>query len=75
MNKYVELELDDLLKLLVPHILVPTCMRKLGNWTVEEITHHKDLMRQLQRPLIANDSAGRIVRSNQSVLIAKALSG
>ena len=48
MNKYIGLDVDDLLDLLARHTSDYTAMRKLGIYTVDEITHQKEIIRALQ---------------------------
>ena len=48
MNKYIGLDVDGLLDLLARHTAKYTAMRKLGIYTVDEITHQKEMIRLLQ---------------------------
>ena len=59
MNKFIGLDVDGLLDLLARHTSEYTAMRKLGIYTVDEITHQKEIIRALQ-------GAIRLKRDKQS---------
>jgi hypothetical protein len=52
MNKYIGLDVDVPLDLLARHTSKYTAMRKLGIYTVEEITHQKEIIRALQGAIL-----------------------
>ena len=49
MNQFIGLDVDGLLDLLARHTSEYTAMRKLGIYTVEEITHQKEIIRARKR--------------------------